>query len=158
MLLVCFWRRAALTSKESGSADELLRQYVHAGDARDYSALKRLLDANVLTHSPGGVETIGIDGQIAAWSAAHKGLEELRHEVRDVVARGNTAAARIRVSGVHNGQFLGVDATGARVDVDQALFVRIESGRIAEMWEVVDTGSGLRQIGVIKDQILSPGA
>ena len=47
----------------------------------------------------------------------------------------------------HNGPFLGVEATGARVDVDQALFVRVEAGRIAEMWEVVDTGSGLRQIG-----------
>ena len=68
------------------------------------------------------------------------------------------AAARIRVSGVHNGRFLGVEPTGVRVDVDQALFIRVESHRIAEMWEVVDTGSGLRQIGVIGGQALSPGA
>lgn len=145
---------AALTSNEGVSADELLRRYVHAGDARDYSALKQLLVANVLTHSPGGVETVGIDGQVAAWRAAHKGLDELRHRIREVVARGSTAAARIRVSGIHNGPFLGVEATGARVDVDQALFVRVEAGRIAEMWEVVGMGSGLRQIGVIEDQIL----
>jgi predicted ester cyclase len=55
---------------------------------------------------------------------------------------------------VHTGTFLGVPPTGATVEVDQALFARIENGRIDELWEIVDTGSGLRQLGVLGDQAL----
>lgn len=147
-----------MTVEQSGIAEHLLRQYVDAGDARDFSQLERLLAPDVLTHSPGGVEMVGIDDQTATWIAAHRGLDDLKHEICDVLAQDDTAAARIRVSGTHNGLFLGIAPTGARVVVDQALFVRVKSGRIAEMWEVVDTGSGLRQLGVLGDQHLSPGA
>lgn len=146
-----------MTGEQSGNAEHLLRQYVHAGDDRDFSELEPLLASDVLTHSPGGVEIVGVEGQITAWIAAHEGLDDLRHEIRGVLAQGETAAARIRVSGTHNGSFLGVAPTGAHISVDQALFVRVRAGRIAEMWEVVDTGSGLRQLGVLGDQILSPG-
>jgi predicted ester cyclase len=147
-----------MASDDDLTASALLRRYLEAGDAQDYPTFERVLAPAVRTHSPGGVETVGTDAQVAAWMAAHEGLDGLRHDVRDVVGEGEVAAARVRVSGVHNGPFLGVAPTGARVDVDQALFVRVESDRIAEIWEVVDTGAGLRQIGVLGDQVLSPGA
>jgi ketosteroid isomerase-like protein len=63
-----------------------------------------------------------------------------------------------RVAGTHDGAFLGIDPTGRPVTVDQALFVRVIDGRIAELWEVTDTGQALRQLGrVPDDQPLSPG-
>lgn len=43
------------------------------------------------------------------------------------------------------------------MDVDQAIFVKVETSQIVEMWEIVDTGSGLRQLGILDDQALSPG-
>lgn len=147
-----------MSDEQEVSAGELLRQYLVAGDSRDLTKLEGLLAPDVITHSAGDVETVGLDSQIAAWTAAHHGLDDLRHEIRDLVGGGETAAARVRVSGTHNGRFLGVEPTGARMEVDQALFVRVASGHIAEVWEVVDTGSGLRQLGVLGDQTLSPGA
>lgn len=69
---------------------------------------------------------------------------------------GESVAARIVVTGTHVGPFLGVPPTGAMLRVDQALFVRFQQRRIAEMWEVVDTGSGLQQLGVLGDVPLSP--
>lgn len=66
-------------------------------------------------------------------------------------------AARVRVIAIHHGPFLGVAATGNRLEVDQALFARVDGGRIVEMWEVVDTGSGLRQLGLLPaTQLLGP--
>lgn len=138
-------------------AERLLREYVRAGDSGDYPMLRQLLHADVVTHSPGDATVHGVDGQIAAWKAAHAGLGQLIHEIRAVVGSGNTAAARARVHGVHRGRFLGVEPTGARVDVDQAIFVKVETSQIVEMWEIVDTGSGLRQLGILDDQALSPG-
>ena len=147
-----------MSGDPGNSADELLRRYVEAGDRQDYSEVESLLASDVVTHSPGGVEAVGVASQVAAWTAAHQGLHALTHEIHDVLGVGAVAAARIRVSGTHAGHFLGVAPTGARVDVDHGLFIRVEAGRIVEMWEVVDTGLALRQLGVLGDQPLSPGA
>lgn len=138
-------------------AERLLRHYIDAGDGAEYARFDRILHPDVVTHSPGDVTTRGVDSQIAAWTAAHQGLDGLLHEIRAVVGSGDVAAARIRVTGDHRGRFLGVEPTGVRVEVDQALFIRVESSRIVEMWEVVDTGSGLRQLGLLGDQDLVPG-
>ena len=46
---------------------------------------------------------------------------------------------------------MGIPATGREVEVDQALFARLKEGRISEMWEIVDTGTFLRQLGVLGD-------
>lgn len=137
----------------------VLRGYLHAGDRNDHEALARWLDPDVVTHSPGAVTTVGITAQATSWAAAHIGLGDLRHDVTDIVVDGELVAARVDVTGVHHGTFLGIAATGRRVRVDQALFVRIRGGRIVEMWEVVDTGAGLRQLGGLPaQQPLSPGS
>ncbi|MBW3604504.1 MAG: ester cyclase [Actinobacteria bacterium] len=138
---------------------DVLRGYLHDGDRNDNEALARWLDPDVETHSPGGVTTVGIAAQAESWTAAHTGLGELRHEVTDVVAEGELVAARVDVTGIHHGHFLGIAPTGRRIRVDQALFARVRDGRIVEMWEVVDTGAGLRQLGVLSgQQRLSPGS
>ena len=63
-----------MTSENAATASALLRRYIEAGDSQDYSTLELVLAADVRTHSPGGVETLGTDAQIAAWGAAHEGL------------------------------------------------------------------------------------
>jgi predicted ester cyclase len=138
-------------------ADEVLRRYLVAGDVRDYDEIRRLVAADVITHSPGGARTDDADALIQSWVAAHEGLSGLDHAVADVLVDGSMAAARVRVSGTPAGTFLGLAPTGARVDVELGLFVRVESGRIVEMWEIADTGLALRQLGVVGEQSLAPG-
>ena len=135
----------------------LLRTYVAAGDSADLGRMEICLAERIVTHSPGGTEIVGIEAQRDAWAAAHEGLGDLKHEIQTLLVDGEHAVARIVVTGIHMGVFLGIPATGVTIRVDQALFVRAESGRITEMWEVVDTGTGLRQLGVLGDQPLSPG-
>ncbi len=113
---------------------------------------------DVVTHSPGGVEVVGLEANRASWSAARGGLRDLRHEVQAVLMSEDAIAARIVVTGIDVGPFLGIPATGASIRVDLALFVRVTSRRIAEMWEIVDTGTGLQQLGVLGKQSLSPGS
>lgn len=138
---------------------DLLRDYLAAGDRGDDEALVQLLAPEVVVHAPGGVVTTGVDAALAAWSGARSGLDQLEHRVLDVLeSEGDRAAARISVSGVHTGTFLGASASGTHLQVDQAIFIRGRDGRIAELWEVVDTGSGLQQLGLVRhDQPLAPG-
>lgn len=137
----------------------MIAEYLAAGDAGDEATLRELVEEQILTHTPGGGVVRGVADLLQTWAAARRGLAELRHEVVAEVRSGDVVAVRVRVSGVHDGPFLGVAATGQRVVVDQALFARVAGGRIAEMWEIVDTGSGLRQLGVLPaGQPLGPTA
>lgn len=140
--------------------EALVRSYLVAGDAGDEEAVAALLEDDVVTHAPGGAVIRGVDATVGTWRAARAGLSDLRHEVVDVLVSGDgdAAAVRVEVSGRHTGSFLGVAPTGAQVRVDQALFVRVAERRIAEMWEVVDTGRGMQQLGVLGNQQLSPGS
>lgn len=135
----------------------MIKEYLAAGDAGNEQQLRELLDANVVTHTPGDAVLVGVEATLQTWAAARQGLAELRHHVLGEVSAGDLAAARVRASGIHCGPFLGIAATGRHLAVDQALFARIAHNRIIEMWEIVDTGSGLRQLGVLPEgQALGP--
>lgn len=136
----------------------MIREYLAAGDAGSESRLRRVVHAGIVTHSPGDVVLVGVEDLMASWATARRGLAELKHDIVAELHSGDLAAARVRVSGIHRGPFLGAPATGNRIEVDQALFARIVAGRIVELWEVVDTGSGLRQLGLLPTtQPLEPG-
>lgn len=128
--------------------------YLNAGDTEQYDALREVLTPGVITHAAGGSTLTGLEAQEASWRTAHLGLSQLRHQVIDLVVGSNLVVARVSVTGVHTGRFLGIPPTGATIQVDQALFARMEDGRIDELWEIVDTGSGLRQLGVLRGQAL----
>ena len=132
----------------------VLVAYLEAGDSEDYEALQEVLAPGVVTHSAGGSMLTGRGAQESSWRSAHQGLSQLRHKLIELVSESDLVAVRVLVTGVHTGSFLGVPPTGATIQVDQALFARVEGGQISELWEIVDTGSGLRQLGVLGDQAL----
>lgn len=129
--------------------------YLEAGDAQDFDELGRWLHPEVTVHSAGGTVSHGVDAQRKIWASAHAGLHDLSHDLLETVTSGNLVAARVVASGVHHGTFLGIAPTGRTVRVDQALFARLENGQIIELWEIVDTGAGLRQLGLLEGQDFS---
>ena len=50
-------------------------------------------------------------------------------------------------SGTHEGEFLGVEATGKIVDFTSTAVLRIEDDLIAQAWDEVDSLAFLRQVG-----------
>lgn len=132
----------------------LLVAYLEAGDGEAYEALRDVLAPDIVTHTAGGSTLVGVVAQESVWRIAHQGLSQLRHRAVDVVHASGVVAVRVLVTGVHTGTFLGIPPTGRSIEVDQALFARVEGGRICELWEIVDTGSGLRQLGVLDDQAI----
>ena len=75
---------------------------------------------------------------------------DIRMDVEDVIASGDKAVARVRVTGTHKGPFLGVPATGKSADVSLIDITRFgDDGLACEHWGVVDNLSLMQQLGVI---------
>jgi predicted ester cyclase len=68
----------------------------------------------------------------------------------DVVVEGDRAAVRYRLTGTHEGPYLGVAATRAPVDVQGMMVVRVVGGLVVEEWHSPTELSILRQLGAIE--------
>ena len=75
---------------------------------------------------------------------------DLRMEAEDVLSSGDKVVARVRVTGTHRGEFMGVPATGKRVDVQLIDIMRFgDDGLAHEHWGVVDALAMMQQLGAI---------
>jgi predicted ester cyclase len=73
---------------------------------------------------------------------------DVRMEVVDLVAEGQTVAARFRCSGTHLGHWRGHEPTGRRFRVDEVYFFEFVDGRIARAWGLEDNHRRLKQLGL----------
>jgi steroid delta-isomerase-like uncharacterized protein len=130
-------------------AERLLRAWVEAADAGRLDAFEDYLHPDVVVHAPLGLSTKGIDEERAVWRDALSAMPDIRHTIQDVVASGTTVAARVLVTGTHDGDFGGIPRTGRSFSFDQVLFAHLRDGKIVELWEVIDSAAMLTQLGVL---------
>jgi steroid delta-isomerase-like uncharacterized protein len=90
---------------------------------------------------PDGVRKIA-EMMLSAFPDAQVDLEE-------VVAEGDLIAVRIRCTGTHEGEYMGIDPTGEDVQFQLMAFQRIEDGKVVEERQMVDHLGLLAQLGVV---------
>lgn len=79
-----------------------------------------------------------------------QGFPDLRFESQDMLSSGDKVVARFRVTGTHEGEFMGMPATGRRVDVEGIDIVRFaDDGPAVEHWGVFDALGMMQQLGAI---------
>ena len=74
---------------------------------------------------------------------------DMKHTVDEMIAEGNTVAARWTVDGTHRGDFQGIAATGRKVRLSGTTIHHMADGRIKETWLTVDNLDLLQQLGAI---------
>lgn len=75
---------------------------------------------------------------------------DLRMTVEDVVADGAKVVARVRYTGIQQGEFQGMPPTGKAVDVQLIDIFRFDDdGRVGDHWGVIDLMAMMQQLGVV---------
>lgn len=69
-------------------------------------------------------------------------------EIEQIFSEGNMVAMLTRMRATHRGDFVGIPATGKKVDFLQAHVFLVEDGKIVEHWGVNDIGTTFKQLGV----------
>ena len=101
---------------------------------------------------------------IATGEASHSiGVETFRQEIMQLrsvfpdiamtiihlLADGDKVVAHFQVRGTHKGEFIGIPATGKKVEFSGITIVRIANGKLAERWNIADRYGLLQQFGAI---------
>jgi steroid delta-isomerase-like uncharacterized protein len=75
---------------------------------------------------------------------------DMRMAVEDVVASGQKVVARVKYTGTNQGAFMGMPATGKRVEVQLIdVFLFGDDGRVDEHWGVLDALALMQQLGAV---------
>lgn len=135
-----------LTSPEENK--ELVRRYwdevwTAGGDAR----VDELLAADEVHHWGVGGDTVGHDAFAERLRAFLTAFPNFAIRVDHLVAEGDQVVSRWTATGTHEGAWLGIAATGRRVEYSGMNLFRIACGKIAESWGEADHLGLLRQIG-----------
>jgi predicted ester cyclase len=128
----------------------IVRRYQEIYNANDLDRLPKVLSEelstpNILPGIPHGLEGAKIAHQIML-----AGFPDYQTIIEDMIAEGDKVAARIRMTGAHTGEFMGIPPTGARIAFTGMYWVRIAHGKIVEHWGEEDGVSLLQQLGVLK--------
>ena len=65
----------------------------------------------------------------------------------NLVVEGEFLANNFRLQGTHRGSFLGVSASGKRIDVEGVTILKFADGKCIERWSQTDVLGIMRQIG-----------
>jgi predicted ester cyclase len=81
---------------------------------------------------------------------------DLAITVEQVIAQGDRVAAYIRYRGTQqdDDEMRGYPATGREAEWVEAVFFRLECGKIVELWPVVDSLGRLRDLGIVTEEEL----
>ena len=77
---------------------------------------------------------------------------DLRMEAEDILVSGDKVVARVRGTGTHEGEFMGMPATGKSIDVQLIDIIRFgDDGLAREHWGVFDALAMMQQLGAIPE-------
>jgi steroid delta-isomerase-like uncharacterized protein len=77
---------------------------------------------------------------------------DLRFTAEDILPSGDKVVARVRATGTHQGEFLGIPPTGKRIDVQLIDIIRFgDDGLAHEHWGVMDSMAMMQQLGLVPE-------
>jgi predicted ester cyclase len=90
------------------------------------------------------------EGTLEFFRMLQSAFPDMQMKVEDLLASGDKTVARVRVTGTHQGEFMGTAATGNRVDMELIDIMRFDDAGLAcEHWGVADMLTLMQQLGVV---------
>jgi predicted ester cyclase len=139
---------AAAASAESGTPEQiasvLLDKYVAAVNAHDTGSFGEIHAENYIQHS--GRSANGLAAQIENFRALFARMPDVQAAVEDRIIQGDKIVARMAFTATHTQPMQGIAPTGRRFTLRTIDIWRVENGKLAEHWDVVDTAGLQKQL------------
>ena len=128
---------------------EIITRFEHAFRAGDQTAIDGFCDPGLVDHNPapGHEPTLaGFKRKVAGFKAL---FPDLKEDLQDVTASGDTVATRWVVTGSLQQEFMGIPASGQAIRVEGMNFYRLKDGRVTDIWTQFDGVALMQQLGLL---------
>lgn len=131
----------------------MFRRFCDAMNTGDAEVISKTIDALVepdaVIRTPLPIGATGAQALKEVFARLHRVFSDLDITVEDLIAEGDKVVGRNSVTGIHEGEYMGLPPTGKSVKYNEIFIFRFAGGRIAETWGVVDVFSQMKQLGLI---------
>ena len=148
-VFACLATRAPASAADLEANKLLIRGYIeevfnkHQPEASDRFVAKDFIEHNPrLPHDGLAGITQFVTKVLAAFSDYHG-------EIQNIVAEGDKVVARVEWTGTNDGPLDGRPATGNKLVFSTSDFFRIENGKVAEHWDVVNLLARAVALGLV---------
>ncbi len=139
--------KGALVSTENKA---IFRRYFEdVLNTGNLALVDELIARHYVSHYPAGYNYGGgPEGVKQIVTAVRTGFPDVRFAIEDLIAEGDKVVGRWTFHGTHQGDFMGIPATGKKVLVMGIAIYRVARGKIAEAWVAWDAMGLMHQLGV----------
>ena len=147
LLSVCSPQGETRESDTAAQNRALVQRFYEEFDADpSLDVIDRWLAPDYVNHMAGAPEPLDLAAYRETLTPFLTGFSEIDHEVRQVISEGDRVALFVDISMKHTGEFEGLQPTDRTISVSEMLILRIQDGRIAEEWIVIDFASLMREL------------
>ena len=136
-------RPALANCTTEAAASALLDKYVAAVNARDTGSFGDIHSENYIQHS--GRSPNGLAAQVENFRTIFARMPDVEARVEDRIIQCDKIVARMALSATHTQPMQGIAPTGRRFTLRTIDIWRVENGKLAEHWDVVDY-AGLQKL------------
>ncbi len=112
-----------------------------------YEQIPEYCTEDVVVHRPGDEITVGIDAYENHYRTLHAAFPDFDATPADVVVEGDCVATRLSVTGTHEGELLGIPATGREVTFGAQILFHLDDGAVTEEYHQSDHAALRDQLG-----------
>jgi len=112
----------------------------------DERAIDELIAPDMVEHGAFGAGVGGRDDARATVARFRAAFPDLILEAADLVAEGDSVVLHWIGRGTHEGEFMGLPPSGARVEARGLDLYRVADGRVVEHWGYPDVGGLMAQL------------
>jgi len=91
----------------------------------------------------------GSEGTKAIFTMTFNAFPDFHATIEHLIAEDDKVAAYMRWTGTHEGEFMGIPATGKPMSISVVDIFRFADGKIVEHWGVTDMMTMMQQLGVM---------
>jgi steroid delta-isomerase-like uncharacterized protein len=118
--------------------------------AGDIAGFGELVADDFIEHEGGPGLPPTKEGTLEFFRILLAAFPDMRMDVEDLIASEDKTVARVKVTATHQGEFMGVPPTDARVEIQLIDIMRFDdAGLVCEHWGVTDMLSLMQQLGVV---------
>jgi steroid delta-isomerase-like uncharacterized protein len=127
----------------------IARRFMGVFESGDLSLVDELLSGDYIDHNPFSDQRPGPEGMRDLIGGMRTTVPDMKLTVDDIIADGDRVVTRWTGTGTHQGEFIGIPASGNALSVTGINIDRIEDGKIVERWEQFDAMGMMQQMGAI---------
>jgi steroid delta-isomerase-like uncharacterized protein len=132
-------------SKEANIAAQ--KKFGEAVNTGNYEIFNELVSEHCIDHDPAPGQAQGPEGYVEFFGMMREAFPDMKLAVEQLSADDDTVSFAYRVTGTHQGAFMGISASGNAINIRGMQISKFKDGKMVERWGSSDELGILKQIG-----------